>query len=229
VFGSRESGYYLRKFAWTPIVRHQIVAGTASPDGPALTDYWAERRRRTPPLGNTLLRQLQAQQGRCPICRGLLLHTDREPQTPTSRNNASRPPAKRSVDRQPPRRVLTKSDNRAAPRLIHAHRHRRIIGEGRGISADCEQADDPFLFVALANGAVRRSRGNPAQMRELFGSSRQTFPGPPDSTNDAYDRAGRVEFACVSQSDAAGAGPCGKSQCASAVLVLIRTKTPEGV
>ena len=34
-----------RKFAWTKIVRHRLVKGTASPDDPALADYWAERRR----------------------------------------------------------------------------------------------------------------------------------------------------------------------------------------
>ena len=41
VFGSRETGFYLRKFAWTKIVRHRMVAGRASPDDPALTGYWA--------------------------------------------------------------------------------------------------------------------------------------------------------------------------------------------
>jgi RNA-directed DNA polymerase len=40
VFGDRVSGAYLLKFAWTRIVRHQMVMGTASPDDPALTDYW---------------------------------------------------------------------------------------------------------------------------------------------------------------------------------------------
>jgi hypothetical protein len=30
------------KFAWTKIVRHQLVNGTASPDDPALADYWAD-------------------------------------------------------------------------------------------------------------------------------------------------------------------------------------------
>ena len=34
VFGSRDTGFYLRKFAWTQIVRHRMVAGTASPDDP---------------------------------------------------------------------------------------------------------------------------------------------------------------------------------------------------
>ncbi|WP_334029239.1 group II intron maturase-specific domain-containing protein, partial [Nocardia terpenica] len=83
VFGSRVTGYYLRKFAWTPIVRHRMVAGAASPDDPALVDYWAQRRRRNPPpLGGTTVRLLQRQHGRCILCRELLLHADRELQTP---------------------------------------------------------------------------------------------------------------------------------------------------
>jgi RNA-directed DNA polymerase len=46
VFGDRDSGAYLRKFAWTRIVRHQMVAGGASPDDPSLIDYWARKRQR---------------------------------------------------------------------------------------------------------------------------------------------------------------------------------------
>ena len=49
VFGDRQSGAYMHKFAWTRIVRHRMVKGTASPDDPALADYWAERRRKTHP------------------------------------------------------------------------------------------------------------------------------------------------------------------------------------
>ena len=37
---------YMRRFAWTKIVRHTMVAGTASVDDPALANYWALRRRR---------------------------------------------------------------------------------------------------------------------------------------------------------------------------------------
>jgi RNA-directed DNA polymerase len=60
-----------------------MVAGTASPDDPSLTDYWARRRRRNPsPIGATTLRLLRVQHGRCPLCQGLLLHADREPQSP---------------------------------------------------------------------------------------------------------------------------------------------------
>ncbi|MFI7664864.1 group II intron maturase-specific domain-containing protein [Nocardia sp. NPDC049526] len=47
VFGDRDSGAYLLKLAWTRIGRHQMVAGTASPNDPALIDYWNTRRRTT--------------------------------------------------------------------------------------------------------------------------------------------------------------------------------------
>jgi RNA-directed DNA polymerase len=51
VFGDRDSGAYLIKFAWTKITRHTLVKGWSSPDDPALTDYWRARRRRgRPPL-----------------------------------------------------------------------------------------------------------------------------------------------------------------------------------
>ena len=85
VFGDRDSGAYLLRFAWTRIVRHQMVKGTASVDDPALTDYWATRRRKGTrlPLDSTRLRLLQAQHGRCPRCGELLLHADHPPQTPT--------------------------------------------------------------------------------------------------------------------------------------------------
>jgi RNA-directed DNA polymerase len=84
VFGDRDSGAYLLKFAWTKIVRHQLVKGTASPDDPTLAVYWAERRRKGPPLpvDKATLRLLQKQHGRCPLCRCLLLHADHQPQTP---------------------------------------------------------------------------------------------------------------------------------------------------
>ena len=83
VFGDRDSGRYLAKFSWTPIVRHRLVTGGASPDDPALARYWAERRRRgRPPLGPFLLRLLRSQKGRCPGCGSLLLHADQEPQNP---------------------------------------------------------------------------------------------------------------------------------------------------
>jgi RNA-directed DNA polymerase len=83
VFGDRASGAYMHKFAWTSIVRHQIVDGTASPDDPALAEYWAWRRRKTPlPIDRTSRWLLKAQDGRCPICRVVLMPADDRPQTP---------------------------------------------------------------------------------------------------------------------------------------------------
>lgn len=82
VFGNRKRGSYLHRFAWTSIVRHRLVRSGASPDDPALNEYWAWRRRKAPmPVSDTTLRLLKAQDGRCPICNGALL-ADERPQTP---------------------------------------------------------------------------------------------------------------------------------------------------
>jgi RNA-directed DNA polymerase len=84
VFGDRDSGAYLTKFAWTGIVRHRMVKGGSSPDDPALAQYWADRRRRgaPPPMDQLSLRLMKTQAGRCPCCGNLLLHADHPPQTP---------------------------------------------------------------------------------------------------------------------------------------------------
>jgi RNA-directed DNA polymerase len=128
VFGSQDTGFYLRKFAWTKIVRHRMVAGRASPDDPALTDYWTERRRRTsPPMDTATWRLLRQQHGRCPLCRGLLLHADHEPQSPnewqqwlTATRKAIRKHAiTTAVD-------LGTPDEHAAPQLIHTYCRRRL-------------------------------------------------------------------------------------------------------
>jgi RNA-directed DNA polymerase len=84
VFGDRDSGAYLPKFAWTKIVRHAMVTGTASPDDPALADYWLQRRRKQPPppLSAPVRHLLGVQQGRCAACGGMLLYADQHPQSP---------------------------------------------------------------------------------------------------------------------------------------------------
>jgi len=84
VFGDRASGAYRIKFAWTKIVRHRMVKGRSSPDDPTLTQYWADRRRRSapPPMDGHSLQLLQRQAGRCPNCRDPLLHADHPPQSP---------------------------------------------------------------------------------------------------------------------------------------------------
>jgi RNA-directed DNA polymerase len=72
------------RFGWTKIVRHSLVLGAASPDDPVLTDYWARRRGKNPPLlDRSILILLAKQHGRCALCQGLLLHADHEPRSPT--------------------------------------------------------------------------------------------------------------------------------------------------
>ena len=142
VFGSRETGFYLRKFTWTKIVRHRVVAGRASPDDPALTGYWDQRRRRTQlPVDPATWHLLRRQRGRCPLCRGLLLHADRPPQDPedwqqwhTATRKAIRKQAITSV------MDLGTPDERAAHHLIHAHCQRRI---GSGISPALLPGSEP--------------------------------------------------------------------------------------
>ena len=83
VFGDPGSNAYLVKFSWTDIVRHVMVQGAASPDDPALADYWAERRRKVkPPLDNYTLRLLARQDARCPLCGDHLLTAEQPPQSP---------------------------------------------------------------------------------------------------------------------------------------------------
>jgi RNA-directed DNA polymerase len=82
VFGDRDSGGHLVKFSWTGIERHTPVKGTASPDDPALADYWAGRRTKVkPPLDKRTLRLLTRQAGMCPLCGDHLLSAE-QPQSP---------------------------------------------------------------------------------------------------------------------------------------------------
>ena len=72
MFGDRNSGAYLHRYAWTKIVRHVPVTGRNSPDDPALAQYWADRRRkRKPPqLAESWERALRSQHGLCPAVQG---------------------------------------------------------------------------------------------------------------------------------------------------------------
>jgi RNA-directed DNA polymerase len=112
VFGDHVSGLYLHKFAWTKIVRHVMVKGTASPDDPDLAQYWADRRRRmTTPLGRRTLRLLHKQGGRCSLCGDFLLHADHQPRSPANGSSGYARPAKRCVSSTSPSRAS------AAPRM----------------------------------------------------------------------------------------------------------------
>jgi len=126
VFGDRDSGAYLRRFAWTKIVRHQMVRGTSSPDDPALTGYWADRRRRgiPRPMDIASLRLLEAQHGQCLLCGELLLDADRPPQSPHEWEQWLTVTRKAMIRNA----VVLRADgtpDEATFRLLHAHCHRQ--------------------------------------------------------------------------------------------------------
>jgi RNA-directed DNA polymerase len=128
VFGSRETGHYLRKFAWTKIVRHQVVTGTASPDDPSLAEYWAKRQRSAQPtIGRAVMNLLRIQHGRCPLCRGLLLHAEHEPQSPQEWEQWLKGTQK-AIRQQAVAAIpgVDAPDEHVAVRLIHTHCRRRI-------------------------------------------------------------------------------------------------------
>ena len=126
VFGDRDSGAYLLRFAWTNIVRHQMVRGTSSPDDPALASYWAARRRRgiPRPLDIATLRLLQAQNGACSLCGQLLLDADRPPQTPREWEQwltvTRKAMTRNAITAQP-----GGTPDKANLRLLHAHCYRQ--------------------------------------------------------------------------------------------------------
>jgi RNA-directed DNA polymerase len=142
VVGSRDRGAYLLKFAWTKIVRHQMVAGRASPDDPALADYWAERRRRTrPPLDRTARRLLIAQNNRCLLCGDLLLHADHEPRSPHEWEQWSIATRKALRKHAVTADRAHGSSDESQPRLIHAHcqrRHTTDTGTSAPLLPTCE-------------------------------------------------------------------------------------------
>jgi RNA-directed DNA polymerase len=126
VFGDRDSGAYLLRFAWTKIVRHQMVRGTSSPDDPALTGYWAARRRRgiPRPMDIVSLRLLEAQHGRCPLCGDLLLDADRPPQSPREWEQWLTVTRKAMIRNA----IVVRADgtpDEAKLRLLHTHCHRQ--------------------------------------------------------------------------------------------------------
>lgn len=143
VFGDRYSGLYLRRFAWTPIVRHRMVPGTASVDDPALAEFWALRRRRRKPLLDPVtLRLLRAQDGRCPLCGALLLHAEHEPRNPEEWEQWFMV-VRRAVRKDAITAVTGQGTpgDAAAPRLVHRHcRRRRISGvsDGPALLSACE-------------------------------------------------------------------------------------------
>lgn len=127
VFGDAATGAYLPPLVWTPIVRHIKVNSGASPDDPALTDYWAKRRGRDqPPLDRSTLRLLKRQRGRCTLCGDLLLHADREPHSPEEWQQWHRT-TRKAITRQ--LILASGQDKPDDTRLVHTYCQRRTAGE----------------------------------------------------------------------------------------------------
>lgn len=137
VFGDAASGAYLAKPSWTGIVRHTMVKGAASPDDPALAEYWANRRRRVrPPLDSYTLRLLTKQDGRCPICRGPILTADQPPQSPHEWERWWQQIIRRAINAD----HLTHHGRPSSPdgdhtRLVHAACQRELLARQRGRTA----------------------------------------------------------------------------------------------
>ena len=123
VYGDRQTGAYLHQYAWTTIVRHIPVAGRNSPDDPALTEYWANRRRRgkPPQLAPSWQHALRVQHGQCPLCKEPLLYTDRIPDSPSQWETWYA-----TIRKAMTRQAITEQDTgRTKHRLVHAHCARR--------------------------------------------------------------------------------------------------------
>jgi RNA-directed DNA polymerase len=126
VFGDRDSGLFMRRFVWTKIVRHAMVAGNSSPDDPALADYWQARRRTgTAELGRTLLILARRQDGRCPDCGDHLLPGDL-PQSPHQWEQwiVSIRTALRIIGGPKKKRPANQAPDRST-QLVHTHCHNR--------------------------------------------------------------------------------------------------------
>jgi hypothetical protein len=107
-----------------------LVRGEASPDDPAEAGYWAERRRKSrPPLDRSTLYLLQKQKGRRPICRDLLLHADREPQSPQEWERWHRT-TRAAISRQ---HIANRVDGKSHDtRLVHSNCQRQTTGAQKG-------------------------------------------------------------------------------------------------
>src|SRR5437660_2711180 len=150
VFGDPETGAYLSKFSWTRFVHHAQVRGGASPDDPALAEYWAERRRKRkpPPLDAHTLKLLKVQDDRCPACGELLLDAGQEPQSPQAWEQWFID-ARRTMRKQ---RVVQRAEDpvgeRISYRLVHAHCLRRQAGQAANQRSTSAASSKPPLRLA---------------------------------------------------------------------------------
>ncbi|MFJ2776964.1 MULTISPECIES: HNH endonuclease [unclassified Kitasatospora] len=142
VFGSRDSGAFLPKFAWTRIVRHQLVKGGASPDDPTPTKRWRERRRckAPPPMGKASLVLAVRQQGLCPFCKqALIAGAEYEPDSSHERIDWFAASKKMLHKHHFTYRRDGGTDEWNNLRLVHSECHRQHhAGDGKRTTPTCE-------------------------------------------------------------------------------------------
>jgi len=69
VFSNKKTGACLLKFGWFRIERHVLIKGRASPDDPALRDYWRAREAaKGADLVPSKRKLFRDQNGQCPLC-----------------------------------------------------------------------------------------------------------------------------------------------------------------
>jgi RNA-directed DNA polymerase len=69
VFGDKQTGNILLKFSWIKIQRHAMVKDTASPDDPALSEYWRKRNQRGAQTLQPARQEMAKRQDYlCPVC-----------------------------------------------------------------------------------------------------------------------------------------------------------------
>ena len=69
MFGDTRSRLLLLKISWFSIQRHVLVTGAASPDDPALAEYWGARsRQRTKALSPSMQKMAHRQGYVCATC-----------------------------------------------------------------------------------------------------------------------------------------------------------------
>ena len=97
VFGDRETGAYLHKYAWTKIVRHAPVPGRHTPYDPALAQFWADRRRnhKPPQMAPTWHKALRDQRGCARYAGNCCCSPTARPTPPASGRPGTRPSARR--------------------------------------------------------------------------------------------------------------------------------------
>lgn len=81
IFGDKQSGKFMLKFSWIKIKRHPIVSKRASPDDPALKEYWEKRNNKNLKSEAIQLSVKQEQiayrqEYKCPICKQSLFNNE---------------------------------------------------------------------------------------------------------------------------------------------------------